>query len=1493
MEKRILIVEDEALIAEEIQDRLQRLGYRIVGIADTGTMALDLAERTQPDLVLMDIQIKGEMDGINTAERIYQQLQTPVVYVTAHADQATLNRAKNIAQFGYVLKPFQERELMVAIPMALHRHHTESLLKNSQITYATILDSISDGVIVVDEQAQVRFINPIAETLTAWPINEAHGMSVEHVLKLADETSQRDLKNPLCQALQHEGTKALGETCLLMNRHGDGIPIDFSTSAVKGTTGKIVGAVIVIRNVTEQRRAERKFRGLLESAPEPMTITNEEGRIVLTNSQTEKLFGYQRDELLGQAIEKLIPKRFREHHVALHKNYMANPLWRPMVSGSNLIGIRKEGTEFPIEISLNPIKTDQETLIFSTIRDITERKQHDDELLASEQRFRTLVEQASDGIFTTNASGGYLDVNAAGCDMLGYSRLEILRMSIADMLCPEEALRITPELARLGKEGAVKSEWRFRRKDKSIFVGELNARQLPDGRLLAFLRDISDRKSTEDALRNSQARLAEAQKLAEIGHWELDLTTNHLSWSDELYRIFEVSPDSFGATYEYFLTHVYPGDLQDVDQAYTDSIRNKTIFDLEYRLQMNDGRIKYIHTRGRTEYDAADMPIRSVGTVQDITKTKQAEQRIERLNKLYATLAETNGIIVRVQSRNELFSNIVRIAVEFSGLACAWIGLIDEDLQRLVPVAKHGPCACYADVKLVSSNRQVPEGAGPSGLAFQEGRHQLCNDFLNDPNTIPWQTAAKAAGIQSSAAFPLRQQGKVIGVLTLSASEKNFFSEDIVRLLDDMTVDISVALDNFVREEQRQSAENAVRESEMRLNLAIASSRLGIYDINISTGERTYNAEYASMLGYDVANFQETAETYFERIHPDDRAAWLEIYNDCIAGTQNPFRGEFRMRTADDSWKWVLAIGEVVAHDSQGKPLRFIGTHTDISERKFSEERLRLLASVFDSSHEAIVITDADLNIVAVNKAFNEATGYSNEETIGQHVRNFKSGHHDIAFYEAMWRHIQNLGYWQGELWVRHKNGDSYPSLAAISSVCTEKGDVTHYVKISADITQHKEAEARIQQLAYYDALTGIPNRILMREQAQKAIAMAHRNHTELALFFIDLDRFKNINDSLGHIVGDQLLQVVAERLGKIVRDTDTLCRLGGDEFLLLLSANAVNAARVAQKLLTVLSEPCETARHSLRITCSIGIGVFPKDGNNFDELLKNADIAMYKSKELGRNAFHFFSTEMNDGAMERLLLENALRQALADNQFSLYYQPQIRLSNNTVIGIEALIRWRHPEMGFISPTQFVPIAEETGLIVPIGEWVMKEACRQNRAWQKAGLATVPVSVNLSGRQFSHGNVLDLIHKTLGETGLPADYLEVEITESILVQDVEKTLGIFHQLKTMGIRIAVDDFGTGYSSLSYLKRFPLSRLKIDQSFVCDLVENRDDQAIASATINLGHSLSLTVIAEGVETEAQLNILRTLGCDEVQGYFFSKPMPAMEMGRYLEESNANR
>ena len=459
----------------------------------------------------------------------------------------------------------------------------------------------------------------------------------------------------------------------------------------------------------------------------------------------------------------------------------------------------------------------------------------------------------------------------------------------------------------------------------------------------------------------------------------------------------------------------------------------------------------------------------------------------------------------------------------------------------------------------------------------------------------------------------------------------------------------------------------------------------------------------------------------------------------------------------------------------------------------------------------------------------------------------------------------------------------------------TESGQLLEIVAVSRDITERKETEERLLYLANYDSLTGLPNRALFRDRLRRAIARAQRNETRVALLFLDLDRFKNINDSLGHHAGDQLLRGVARRLKQYARKGDTVARLGGDEFTVILEgiANADDAAHVASKILELMEPAYKLDGHEVVATPSIGITIYPDDAADMRTLLKNADTAMYRSKERGRNRYQFYTSDMNAKAYEYLLLENNLRHALEREEFRLYYQPQIDLHTQGIFGVEALLRWEHPEQGILPPEHFIPFAEETGLIIPIGEWVLREACKQARQWQDMGLPATRVAVNLSMRQFRQKDFVSLVADILAETNLNPQYLELEVTESFLAHNADQATEILRSLHRLGVHLSVDDFGTGYSSLSYLKQFPLNTLKIDQSFVRDISSNPDGATIAEAIIALGQSLRLNVIAEGVETEDQMFFLRSRGCDRVQGFLFSHPLPASKMENWLKRNRSNR
>ena len=584
----------------------------------------------------------------------------------------------------------------------------------------------------------------------------------------------------------------------------------------------------------------------------------------------------------------------------------------------------------------------------------------------------------------------------------------------------------------------------------------------------------------------------------------------------------------------------------------------------------------------------------------------------------------------------------------------------------------------------------------------------------------------------------------------------------------------------------------------------------------------------------------------------------------------------------------ISANGRLVAFDD-ARRRRLLVMLEDRTVEKQAESDLQLAKQVIDSSNEAILITDAANRIVSVNAAFEAITGYTAAEAVGNNPSLLASGRHDVEFYRAMWHKLLTEGHWEGEVWDRRKGGDIYPKWLRINLLRDPATHaITHHVAVFSDITERKAAEEKIQHLAHHDALTDLPNRFALRVHLEHALARARREGYGVALMFLDLDRFKTINDSLGHHVGDELLREVAVRLRQSVRDADLVARLGGDEFVVVLERmlRADDAAPVARKILETLARPCRLDGHELHTTPSIGIGFYPEDGEDIDTLMRNADAAMYHAKAAGRNNVQYFSAHMNETARTRLGIENALHAALRERQFILHYQPQFDLASGRLTGFEALIRWRHPERGLVPPGEFIPVAEESGMIVDIGNWVLEEACRQARVWQDAGLDFDHIAVNLAARHFARQDLVPAVRGVLYAAGLAPARLELEITETGLMEADAGVLAILEELNGMGVRLVVDDFGTGYSSLAYLKRLPVHRLKIDRSFVMDIETDASDAAIARSVIALAHALSLDVVAEGVETKGQADFLRAYGCDRVQGYLYGRPMPAEDAANLM-------
>jgi diguanylate cyclase (GGDEF)-like protein/PAS domain S-box-containing protein len=680
---------------------------------------------------------------------------------------------------------------------------------------------------------------------------------------------------------------------------------------------------------------------------------------------------------------------------------------------------------------------------------------------------------------------------------------------------------------------------------------------------------------------------------------------------------------------------------------------------------------------------------------------------------------------------------------------------------------------------------------------------------------------------------------------------------------------------------ERRRSEVRLRESEQRFR-RMAETIGEVFWIGSpdASSIQYVSPAFETVWGRTCTEVAEQPRLWMEAIETEDRPLAERSLAALAEGT--PYDIEYRIRRPDGVVRWINDRGYAMRDDS-GVVVLTSGLAADITDRKRIADRQRLSDKVIASIADGVVVTDAERRILFVNEAFSRLTGYSAGEAIGRTPAMLKSGRQDAAFYSEMWRLIDKTGHWQGEMWNRRKSGELYPELLSITAVHDGGGDVSHYVGVFNDISAFKQYEERLHHLAHHDALTGLPNRVLFQQRFRESVGRARRSGGQTAVLFLDLDHFKNINDSLGHDVGDRLLLAVGKRLTENVREVDTVARFGGDEFALLLDFFEDNRAlaTVAQKLIDALARPFQIGEHQFFISASIGISCYPQDGKDIEVLFKNADTAMYRAKTEGRNNYQFFSVEMNARMLENLLMSNGLRRALERGEFLLHFQPRLDLVTGRVSGAEALIRWANPEMGLVPPGRFIPLAEESGLIEPIGEWVLKAACRQMRAWLDAGLPMERIAVNLSARQFRHPDLTRRVAAILRETGLPARHLELEVTESMVMHDPEKTTALLAGIKAMGIAIAIDDFGTGYSSLSYLKRFPIDFLKIDQSFVRGVPDDADDAAIVRAIVAMAKSLKLRVIAEGVETPEQRAFLEAQGCEEGQGYLFSRPVPAAD------------
>jgi len=684
----------------------------------------------------------------------------------------------------------------------------------------------------------------------------------------------------------------------------------------------------------------------------------------------------------------------------------------------------------------------------------------------------------------------------------------------------------------------------------------------------------------------------------------------------------------------------------------------------------------------------------------------------------------------------------------------------------------------------------------------------------------------------------------------------------------------------------RRAAEASLKINEARLTLALAAAELGVWEWNMVSDETYWSPQCEAVLGSRVEN--KSFSEFLSWAHPGDSLVVQQRIAQALSGRQ-PFEAELRLAGPNDHERWIICNG-CPHYDEEGQPLRVVGVVQDVTARKRAERERRQADAVFATAQEGVLITDREGTILSANPAFCQLMGFEAQDVVGRNPRLFKSDHHDDEFYRTLFDQARRTGSWQGEIWNRREDGAVVPVWFSLAAVRDLQGNVSGYVATYSDISHIKRSESQLEFLAHHDALTRLPNRTLLLSRLQSALARAQRENSTGAVLFLGLDRFKSINDGYGHRVGDTILQAVAKRCRERLRDPDMLARIGSDEFVVVLEnlPKPDHATAVAKSLMDALAAPVpiEGARE-IFLGCSVGICLFPdQDGANAERLLRNADSALIQAKKQDRGSIRFYTAQLITAATERVTLDSDLRRALERKEFILHYQPLVETGSRRPIGVEALVRWKKPEQGLVPPSQFIPLAEETGLIVPLGAWVLETACRQFTQWRQEGAELDVMAVNLSPAQFRHPDLVRLVSEILNRTGMPPERLELEITEGALM-DVVETEGKLHALKQRGVRLSIDDFGTGFSSLAYLKRFPIDKLKVDQSFVRDIPHQRADMEIVAAVISLAKNLRLDVLAEGVETEIQLEALRGLDCDYAQGYLFSWPVPADQIARLLK------
>jgi len=791
--------------------------------------------------------------------------------------------------------------------------------------------------------------------------------------------------------------------------------------------------------------------------------------------------------------------------------------------------------------------------------------------------------------------------------------------------------------------------------------------------------------------------------------------------------------------------------------------------------------------------------------------------------------------------------------------------------------------------------------------------YRILKDISGEPAMIlrarfPREITQRAAYVTRLSLLWFLVQGAVLGLLIMVLMHRAIIAPlgvltrqlGVIRSTADLTLDVTTERNDEIGElsrafgsmlgqlgkqiDVRRKSEDALRHSEERLQEAQQVAQVGSWEVDLASGAWWWSDELFRIHGREIPSGPPTLKELLTSIYPGDRGRVGEAFRGLIEEESSSTGIEVRFDLASDGIRHHEVLWNIES-DPEGLPLRAYGTVSDVTDRYRSEEAMRRAAAVFETATEAIVIADPGGNIIDVNSAFSSITGHDRDDVIGGSAEVLDSKRHEFSFYQSVAAEIEQAGKWEGEIWIRHKDNRAIPTWASIGRTLGRESSIEQIVAVFNDMTERKDAEEVIARQATYDLLTNIPNRALFIDRLSQETALAEKGDHGVALIFIDLDDFKKVNDTLGHSAGDEVLRIAADRIAQNIRSVDTVARVGGDEFAVIAPKlhEVIDAEPIAKRILDALVAPMAVQGQDIQVAASIGIAIYPADSADGEELLRDADIAMYRSKNSGGSSIEFYTEEMNERATRRIMIEAQLQNALEVGEFEVHYQPIVALPDGRMVGVEALLRWKNVELGVVSPVEFIPVAESTGIIVPFGAWVLETACRQVKEWQDAGWSDLRVAVNLSPREVDRGDAIKSISTALIKSGLAAEYLEIEVTERVLLDDVERAGSAFREIKELGVKLCIDDFGTGYSSLSYLRNYPFDVLKIDRAFVQDASQHESGVSLLRAIISMADSLELEVIAEGVETEEQLALLCDLGCGFAQGYYFCAPLSAARIG----------